>query len=120
MDNHVFDSNLQFNHVALTDITNGDVNDDVTDSCYDNGVFMTSSMPRITPLREDDVTEDISSRCGWWKVKPGFCQRFKTPKWILTVMSIAYILQVSGHCQNDKIAVLILEERYTWFNVLVD
>lgn len=52
----------------------------------------TPRKPRA-PTFEFDVTEEMENRFGWWCLKPDFCQRFRTPKWILFVLSIAFILQ---------------------------
>ena len=43
--------------------------------------------------------------CGWGPLKPGLCQRFRNPKWVLVCLCMAGVCQVSGwsHFRNGPL-----------------
>jgi len=61
--------------------------------------FMTSSQRTLASIKPEDEV------CGWGPLKPGLCQRFRNPKWVLVCLCMAGVCQVSGwsHFRNGPL-----------------
>lgn len=63
---------------------------------------MAESKNAVSPIDEltyvqKNTPEDDGGSCGWGPFKPGCCQRFRNPKWVLFWLCWAGAIQVSGH-----------------------
>ena len=64
--------------------------------------YMDNQLHKKPEMLDNAERDNADEMCGWGPFKPGFCQRFRDPKWVLFWMCWAGAIQVSACCYHCK------------------